>query len=396
MRNSTSSKISTSRKHTNHRQGAIAVLALFVLSIFIVVAAFSVELGMFMAEKAEMQRSADSAALAACWEYTAHRNQDVEEEFARDYARLVASDMAGTNLVRLRSLTADQNTENRPEGDIVFGQYEQFGDPYGNMVDLPIGTTANAVTVRLRQTEQRNGEVTFTLGRLLGIDSKPLEVQAVAAVAKNVRGFYAPEDSGTLNILPFAVKKPLWDSLFNGGADDNFTYDFDTGSIRSGADGVPEINIYPHSTGVSGNSGTVDIGSSGNSTNDIKRQILHGVSKSDLAHHGGKLELGPDNTLVLNGDTGISSGMKAQLQQILGEPRVIMVYSKVQGNGNNAMFTIIQFVGIRIMEINFKGSKNKSKKVIIQPTGVIAEYAIVSNENNEPSQFVYAPPVIVR
>ena len=64
-----------------------------------------------------------------------------------------------------------------------------------------------------------------------------------------------------------------------------------TKSVTSGSDGWLELNLFPNGTGAPGNRGTVDIGSPGNSTNDIERQILYGVSPSDLAFHGGKLEL---------------------------------------------------------------------------------------------------------
>ncbi len=377
------------------RRGAIAVLAMLLLSVLIMVAAFGVELSMFMAEKAEMQRSADAAALAACWEYVAHMNRGSAEPASRDCARTVASEIAGTNLVRLQSLDADLNASNEAAGDIVFGQFDSFGNPYGEMTPQDSGVV-NAVKVRLRQTRERNGEVTFTLARLLGINSKPLEVEAVASIARNVRGFRAPADnSKTVNLLPFAVKRELWDSLMAGNGDDDYSYNFDTGEVTNGSDGKREINIYPHTTGASGNSGTVDLGSSGNSNADVKRQILNGASAEDLDELGGKIELDASGQLLLNGDTGISAGMKAELNAVKGQPRVIMVYSQVTGNGNNATFTIIRFVGIRIMHVNFQGSKNNSKKLIIQPADVMAEFVIVSNQNNQTSQSVFSPARIV-
>jgi hypothetical protein len=373
----------------------MAVMALFMLSLLVVVAAFAVELGMFMAHKTEMQRSADAAALAACWEYVAHLNQGVDEVDARDCARELAADIAGTNLVKLTSLEADLNDANDSEGDIVFGTYSSFGDPYGDMTPLAEGV-ANAVKVRLRQTTVRNGEVRFTLARLLGIDSKPLEVEAMASISSEIRGFYAPgEEWQTLNMLPFAVKREMWDDLIENGGQDQFTYDFETGTVTSGGDGVAELNIFPHATGVSGNSGTVDIGPSGNSTSDIKRQIVDGVSADDLSYHGGRLEFNSDGELFLNGDTGISAGMKDELSSIIGEPRVIMIYSEVSGNGNNATFTIVRFVGIRIVEVNFQGSKNTSKRLMVQPSNVVAEFAIVGDSGDNTSQMVFSPAVLV-
>ncbi len=377
------------------RRGAMAVFAMLLLSLFIVVAAMGIELGMFMADKAEMQRAADAAALAACWEYTAHLAREVNEPDARTMGRQLASTIINDNWVRSDSLIVDLNNDNADDGDIVFGNFNGFGDPYAEITPTDAGV-ANAVKVTFQKTQSRNGEVLFTLGRLLGLESSPLTVESTASISRKIRGFTSPPDSSRrVNLLPFAVKREMWDSLIAGNGDDNSQVDPDTGVVTPGSDGVLEINIYPHTTGVSGNSGTVDIGSSGNSTNDIKRQISEGVSASDLAYHGGKLELGANGELVLNGDTGISAGMKAELEGIIGDPRVIMVYSQVAGNGNNANFTIIRFVGVRVLYVNFQGSKNSSKKLIIQPSPVLSEYVIVSNGNGGTSENVFAPARIV-
>ena len=374
----------------------MAVFALMLLSLLIVVAAFAVELGMFMAEKAEMQRSADSAALAACWEYVSHLNRKETEPDSRESARNLAASVAGTNLVRLESLEADLNTSNDSAGDIVFGTFAGFGDPHADLTPVDTGV-ANAVKIRLRQTNDQNGEVRFTLARMLGIASKPLEVDATASMSSSIRGFKTPSNRAqTIGLLPFAVKESVWNSFMaGGGGQDKFTYNFNSGNVTSGPDGVRELDIYPHNTGSSGNSGTVDIGSSGNSTNDIKRQIVDGVSADDLSHHGGKLEFDANGEFVLNGDTGISAGMKAQLESVIGEPRIIMLYSQVSGPGNNATFTIVKFVGVRIVEVNFQGSKNNSKRLMIQPANVVEANVIISNGSEVTSDMVYSPARLV-
>src|SRR4029077_18354334 len=113
-----------------------------------------------------------------------------------------------------------------------------------------------------------------------------------------------------------------------------------------------------------GNFGTVDIGNDNNSTADLSRQIRFGINESDLAYIGGALQLGPDGTLLLNGDTGISAAIKDDLESVKGQPRAICIYSTVTGNGNNAMYTIVGFVGVRIMKVKLTGNP---KYVTIQP-----------------------------
>src|SRR5690606_12049527 len=122
---------------------------------------------------------------------------------------------------------------------------------------------------------------------------------------------------------------------------DDWTWNAANETISAGSDGVLEVNLFPQGTGSPGNRGTVDIGSSNNSTADIARQIVHGISAQDLAHHGGRLEFDEDGELELNGDTGISAGVKDELASIRGEPRLIPIFSKVVGPGNNAQYTIV-------------------------------------------------------
>lgn len=378
------------------RRGAMAVLVILVIPVLIVTAAFAVELSLFMAEKAEMQRSADAGAMAACWEYIAQKSKNSTETVARTKARTLAQTMAGDNLVGYEELTADANTSNSGSGDIVFGNFSAWGNPDSDLTATTSSTAKiNAVKVRLRQTADRNGEMRFTLASLIGVDTKPLNAESTAAFADNIRGFQMPSSGETnLDVIPFAVKESMWNDLMAGNGPDSYSYNPTTKTVSNGGDGVRELNIFPHNTNASGNSGTVDVGSSGNSTADLKRQIEEGISETDLSFHGGKLELGSNGTLILNGDTGISAGMKASLESIIGKPRVIMVYSQVTGPGNNANFTIVKFVGIRIVAVNFQGSKNQSKYVYIQPAPVVLKGGIV-NAGPTTSELVYTPVVLV-
>ena len=49
--------------------------------------------------------------------------------------------------------------------------------------------------------------------------------------------------------------------------------------------------------------------------------------------------------LYLNGDTGISAGVKDELASIKGQPRIIPIFSTVSGNGNNAQLHDRQVAG---------------------------------------------------
>ena len=113
----------------------------------------------------------------------------------------------------------------------------------------------------------------------------------------------------------------------NNSGSDAYHWNPESKTVSVGADGFKEVNLFPQGTGSPGNRGTVDIGSSNNSTAAIAQQILYGISPADLAFHGGKLEFDSNGQLFLNGDTGISAGVKDELASIIGKPRIIPIFS---------------------------------------------------------------------
>lgn len=180
----------------------------------------------------------------------------------------------------------------------------------------------------------------------------------------------------------------------SGSGSDGWRWNASNSTVTSGTDGIREVNLYPQGTGSPGNRGTVDIGSSNNSTNDIARQIVDGISGSDLSYFpSGELKFNSQGKLYLNGDTGISAGVKDELASIIGQPRIIPIFETVSGPGNNAEYTIVKFAGVRIMEVVLTGSMSK-KRVIIQPCAVNVKGGIASTAGR--SNFMYSPVWLVR
>jgi hypothetical protein len=167
-----------------------------------------------------------------------------------------------------------------------------------------------------------------------------------------------------------------------------------TPEVTAGSDSVKEVNLFPQGTGSPGNRGTVDIGSSNNSTADIARQIVHGINAADLAALGGQLKLNDSGKLYLNGDTGISAGVKDELASIIGKPRIIPLFDSVSGPGNNATYTIVGFAGVRVTAVKLTGSMS-SKYVMIQPAAVNAVGGI-PGAGTQTSYYMYSDPWLVR
>jgi hypothetical protein len=245
----------------------------------------------------------------------------------------------------------------------------------------------------VQRSNAQNGQVSLFFAKALGHDDASLDAQATAALVSTFSGFQAPADGSNLNILPFALDEVTWNGLTTYGTD-SWNYNSDTHAVCAGCDGVKEVNLYPQSTGMPGNRGTVDIGGSNNSTADIARQIVHGVSPGDLAYLGGSIQFDDHGILHLNGDTGISAGVKDELASIIGKPRIIPIFRSVVGPGNNADYSIVKFVGVRVLDVKLTGSMS-SKRVIIQPCNVVAKGGIYE-PNATGSQYIYSPVWLAR
>ena len=142
------------------------------------------------------------------------------------------------------------------------------------------------------------------------------------------------------------------------------------------------MNLFPQGTGSPGNRGTVNIGASNNSTATLCRQITEGISPADLAYYpGGQLTFDASGNLYLNANPGISAGCKSALASIIGQTRLIPIFTSVVGNGNNAEYDIVEFVGVRIMDVNLTGSMS-SKHLTVQPALVYTRGGIPATSSS--------------
>jgi Flp pilus assembly protein TadG len=380
------------RRRANERRGAITVLAATCSIVALAMVAFAVDVGYVLSSKQELQRAADATALAACWEYALKLSEGDSASDAMTAGRGIAADYAQQNSVGGVLPAIDGNVANTSTGDLVFGQIEDLY-AYDSALNTANPSAYNAVRVKIRRDALLNGETPFFFAKIFGRTSMGLDAEATAGYIRNISGFRAPGSGGNLDILPYALDWDTWDNLMNGVASDSWTWNSETKTISAGADGVLEVNLFPQGTGSPGNRGTVDIGGCNNSTADIARQIVYGISPEDLDHHGGSLELDENGELELNGDTGISAGVKDELNSIKGQPRLIPIFSIVVGPGNNAQYTIVHWAGVRIMEVKLTGAMNQ-KRVIVQPCPMVLEGAIASS--TETSNYVYSPVVLVK
>ena len=379
------------RRCKSRRRGAAAVFAVFLTSVLVAMLAFSVDIGYLAASKSEIQRTADAAALSGCWQVYDGR---VAGMGVSDMNTAIDNSASSAALMNSVSNIAPALQSSGLNKDISSGYLPSLSS------EATLTSNANqpyqAVRVSVRKTSGFNGQIPFYFARIFGQQGIDMSAEATAAMALQIQGFNTPTGgSNSLNILPFALDETTWQGMLDGGGTDQYRYSASTGQVSSAGDGIREVNLYPQDTGSPGNRGTVDIGGSNNSTADLARQIVHGISSGDLIALGKPLSLGIDGTMTLNGDTGISAGVKDEIASIIGQTRIIPIFSTVTGNGNNANYRIVRWAGVRILYVKLTGSMS-SKQLIVQPAPILARGAIVGDSSRVWSDGVFSSIVLVQ
>lgn len=392
MRNSRSlqSRKADFKHHSSRqRRGATLVLAVVMMFVLFGFVAFSIDTGYLAQARSEMRRSADAAAMAGCWEVYSKLDSGGEVDLSDQAVRDAAAEIAALNPICRQSPALDTSEQSQ---EVKIGYLANVRESaLSDDSTLPYV----AVKVTLNRTESRNGEVPFFFGKMFGDGGRPMTSEATAVMAQQISGFLTPgEDNAiTLEILPFALDVDTWDAMMLGNCSiDDYGYDTTNDSVDNSGDGIFEVNLYPQGTGSPGNRGTVDIGGSNNSTNDIARQITDGISREDILELGKPLALS-GGEMTLEGDTGISAGVKDELASIIGTKRIIPLFSSVSGNGNNAEYTIVRWVGVRVLHVKLTG-KMSGKKVIVQPAPILTSNGITNADGGLTSDFVLTPVVL--
>ena len=385
------------------RRGSILVLSAAMLVAIFAFTSFTVDVGLITVTKAQLETAADAGSLAASLELSQGLGPAPEKTAAEVdlLARQAAVDVAA--LHRSGDLPSAHVDTNR---DVRFGQV--YWDTSTNTWVKAWGVAPyNMVEVTLLRHEaggSNDGPLPLFFGPIIGHDTANVSARTISAIIPG-SGFRLEVGSGrNVGVMPITLDAPTWDRLvadnlagFSTEFSDDYTVDPATNEVSNGADGVFEVNFYPHgsTTLPPGNRGTVDFGSSGNSTADIKRQILYGLNESDLSYFGGEISLSFANPLSINGDTGLSAGIKAELEAVKGQSRAIPLFVNIPtGNGDNAYYTIVKFVGIRIMHVKLTGNP---KELILQPAPYVDSGVIYDSETTTVDDaFIFTKPRSIR
>ena len=98
---------------------------------------------------------------------------------------------------------------------------------------------------------------------------------------------------------------------------------------------------------------------------------------------------------LTNGDTGLSAGIKDELDRVEGDCRVMLLFEGTTDPGNTSVFDLVAFAGIRVMHTELTGSLD-FKELSVQRcdavlTGAVGDLTEVIDEGTT----VFTPLILI-
>ncbi len=179
------------RPGQDDRSGAIAVLTAVLLVPLIGMLAFSIDVGYLLKKRAELQRSADAAALAAVQDLIpdpfGNQNLDAVRATLRSYTSSNVTDVAGFTVL---------------DSDIKIGRFDP-ATVYSDFTILDDGVF-DTVRVTLRRDGSANSPIPLLFGGIFGMVDSEVSATATAVLQK------ATTLRPGAGVLPFSIPESEW------------------------------------------------------------------------------------------------------------------------------------------------------------------------------------------
>ncbi|MFL5327296.1 MAG: pilus assembly protein TadG-related protein [Gemmataceae bacterium] len=357
------------------RRGAITVLAALLLTFLLGMVAFAVDISWIVLTRAELQNTADSAALAGVQQMmdnlplfydgnaTAAQKNTLANA-AMTAARTKARAMAAANTA------GGVSNLNLLDGDMIFG----YTDSTGTFTQYSSASANHPNTMKV--TVRRDGTANTTLGLffapVLGSTSTSLTANATAVLYSGTVDSFLPTAIG--GVLPMTYDETYWNNFVATGQNPD-------GAISTDASGNPQIKVYP-SIKATGNFGLLSLDDSSNSASTIRRWIDSGMTSSEVT------SISSDGLIPLSShdatawDWKGAPGMKASdvmaVNDHTGDTYLMPLfkaynsdptnYAAGTGNGSHYDYNIVSFVAVRI-----QATTDTNGSVIVQPAAKIVE-----------------------
>lgn len=365
------------RCRSYNRRGTVIVQLAVSSTVLLGFAALAVDVGQLFTVDGELQRAADSSALAGASGYFTNAGliQDMNElndlidGRSQEYSLLNETFRAGGTVLEVADITMGTHDFNNPDAPLDTSGASRF----------------NAVEVITRRTaDGSNGAVGFFFARIFGMVEGNVTAKATAAMDDRVVGYDYEEGEGP-GLIPFTIHVDIYTDLLVNGADE-WSHD---GGVSNSGDGVPEVKLFPYKLSGQGNNnvgagnfGILEFGGSG--ANQVRDNILNGISPADMEAAMGTSkpvyydDAGNSQTYNVPGEPGMKAGLASAVEERIGDIISFFIHDLVTGSGSNAVYRNVGIRVGRIMHIDLTGSPN-NKELVIQPVSYIGEVVIVAD-----------------
>jgi Flp pilus assembly protein TadG len=367
------------------RRGAIAPLTALLLVVILGMMAFAIDLAYVSSVQAQLQNSADAAALAGA------------EQLQGLYVTCYSPGQTATKQQQIfTQATTDTANSTSPiptaqrvcHSNVVGGVHPQVltsdvSFSYSDGQNAPVaaqwpGKFPNTVTTVVRRDGTANGTIDLFFARLFGVSSMSLKATASATMYAGEVTSLTPIPKVNAHILPVALDVNVWNTFYTTGKSPD-------GNIYPGPDGLPELQVYPFATNTPGSSGLLDVGLPQNNAPAFRTWIDDRETPNDIQYlidnHLVPVSLSAPKNWKCG--PGLKSTLLTDFQSVIGEPNLIPLftpasplpnYAAASGNGQNATYAIVGFAGVAVSDANGHGNANMN--IWIQPMATVDPTAI--------------------
>ncbi len=378
------------------RRAAVAPMAALLMTMLVGMLAFSIDIGYICAVEAELQNTADAAALAGAQQmqspFVAYYSPGQTQQ-DQIYLQVTTDTSDPASPIPTAQRYASYNQAGGvniqvPTSDISFSYYDGTNPP------VPASDPSvfpNTITVTARRDNVANGPLALFFARIFGINTTNLTATASATIYAGDVSSLQVIPGVNAHILPVALDVNVWTNYANG----NFSSPWLSGNTSTGPNGSPQLQIYPFGTNTPGSFGLLDIGVPSNSAPAFRNWIDDGSTPNDISYllSNNLLPVSPSAPEPWKCGPGLKSTLLSNFQSQMGVPNLIPLFQPVSptgpnpsspgsnyvagsGNGQNATYAIIGFVGVTITQASGNGN---NMNISIQPSAIVDPTAVILN-----------------
>jgi hypothetical protein len=365
-------------------------LTAVLLTVLVGMMAFTIDVGWIVNTKGELQNAADADALAG-----ADRLQGLYVQYygpgnSANQPSLLSAVSTNTTSSSYPIATAQRFAAYNqaggvyitvPTSDISFSYYDGTTFAQYSAANFP-----NTCTVTTRRDSTANSSLGLFFAQVFNISTIDLTATASATIyAGNVTSLTVIPGVNA-HVLPVALDMNVWKQFYSTGQSPGPT-SYTDGPIVYGPNGLPQLQVYPFSTGTPGSFGLVDTGVPSNNSPAFRNWIDSGTTPNDINYllTNDLLPVYPNAPQPWKVGPGLKSTLVTNFQGEMGKPNLIPLFSPVStppnyvaatAQGQNATYAIVGFVGVTISQATSSGN---NMNISIQPTANVDPTAILSN-----------------